>query len=189
MLNVITLSLSKLEDEQAIPGVGEIIGKFMARACAVCLDYHKHKKGVRFTTDLEASETRSHYLFELSQWEEVTDLVQKKQWGDKKIAAEWAACGIAILIMFELTEYTTIAKARTGTGFDYWLGKKEYEENDPFKEEALLEVSGILEGSQSQVNRRLKEKLEQTELSADLNLPSFAAVIEFSKPIARVARK
>jgi len=84
-----------------------------------------------------------------------------------------------------LTNLKVIRRSPKETGFDYWLGKKD--DNFPFQEKARLEVSGILKGSISQINQRLKEKMEQTKQSDDLNLPAYVIIVEFSTPICKIA--
>ena len=59
----------------------------------------------------------------------------------------------------------------------------------PFQETARLEVSGILKGTKSQINQRLKEKLEQTEKSDNLKLPAFVIIAEFSAPLVKIKKR
>jgi hypothetical protein len=75
-----------------------------------------------------------------------------RSWNDLEEATEYAAYGMAILLMNDLTNSIVVEKSRKGTGFDYWLG----DPNDPlFQKKKRLEVSGILKGKASSVTTRV----------------------------------
>jgi len=74
-----------------------------------------------------------------------------------------------------------------GTGFDFWLKEKQSSSKGIFH--AILEISGILEGNQAQINQRIKLKKKQAEQSKDLNLVTFVVVVEFSKPSLTILKK
>jgi hypothetical protein len=89
-----------------------------------------------------------------------------------------------------MTGYTVVQRAVKGTGIDYWLGE---EDVLPFQNMARLEISGILHGEASDVQQRVKEKINQTRRS-DMTisgnpLPAFIVVVEFSQPLAQVVRR
>jgi hypothetical protein len=154
-------------------------------AGAVCLVLHNHPKNVEFpvVNNLDINET-----YTLKDWFEV-DEKALRTWKDKRVAAENAAYGLAGLLIFELTEYELIERAVDHTGIDFWLGKKFFDEDKPFKREARLEVSGIFEGNKSEIKARLKQKLKQTGQSDHTKLPAYAIIVEFSKPMAQVIKK
>jgi hypothetical protein len=52
----------------------------------------------------------------------------------------------------------SIERSRKGTGFEYWLGTSETDEELPFKNKVRLEVSGIRSGDSSRVKARLWRK-------------------------------
>ncbi|ETW93058.1 MAG: hypothetical protein ETSY2_52085 [Candidatus Entotheonella gemina] len=107
-------------------------------------------------------------------------------WADEQEATEYGACGIAILIILALTDYTVIRRSRKGTGIDYWLG---YQDTDyPFQDAARLEVSGIRRGNDRVVAARVSQKIRQTKPS-DEALPAYIVVVEFSRPYARMVKK
>jgi len=58
----------------------------------------------------------------------------------------------------------------------------------PFEGVSRLEVSGILTGTQTQIDARVKQKKEQMS-PTDQVAPGFVAVVEFGTPIARVESK
>jgi hypothetical protein len=102
---------------------------------------------------------------------------------------EYAAYGIAGLLIWELTDYEVISQSVTGEGVDYWLRKKEVDPQNPFSYAARLEVSGILEGGRNLITNRLNQKLKQTKQSDHSQVPAFVIIVEFSKPEAYVVKR
>jgi hypothetical protein len=52
-----------------------------------------------------------------------------------------------------------------------------------------LEISGINSGSNNDVDRRVRQKLTQTDRSDSLGLPAYVVVVEFGKPCSQVVKK
>lgn len=77
--------------------------------------------------------------------------------------------------------------SRKGTGFDYWLGRKDSNAL-LFQNKARLEVSGIRRGDEVAIETRVRRKLKQIE-PTDALLPGLVAVVEFSSPRTRVRSK
>ncbi|MEM6699495.1 MAG: hypothetical protein AAF599_13925, partial [Bacteroidota bacterium] len=121
--------------------------------------------------------------FSLS-WEDI-GLKVRRSWNNLNEAVEDAAYGLAVLAIWELTDYQVAKQSFKGSRFDYWLGEKNFED-EPFLEKAKLEVSGILNGTTAQINQRLKEKIEQTKRSSNLKLPTFVFIVEFSNPTIKI---
>jgi hypothetical protein len=122
-------------------------------------------------------------------WTEEGDADRRlKAWGDRSIAAENGAYGIAALLIDSLTEYTVIDRSQKGTGIDYWLGRKGGVNELLFQAKARLEVSGILAGEHSDIEKRVRLKEKQITPS-DGRLPGIIVVVEFSKPRARMRTK
>jgi hypothetical protein len=101
-------------------------------------------------------------------------------------ATEDGAVGIAVLIAIKDLAPGVIEASRTGTGFDWWLGE---ESDETFQQKGRLEVSGIRNGSDRDINRRVSQKLSQTSLSDYTGLPAYIIVVEFGQPTGRVAEK
>lgn len=110
-----------------------------------------------------------------------------RAWGDEETTTEHAAYGIAILLIEELTEYTAIARARRGTGIDFWLGTRPDDPKQPFEYKARLEVSGIRQRNVRRISARVSQKKQQASLS-NREYPAYIIVVEFSRPSARVVR-
>lgn len=54
---------------------------------------------------------------------------------------------------------------------------------------ARMEVSGIRNGNDSQVRARVKQKLRQMNRSNDQELPAYAIVVEFGRPLAEIKKR
>ncbi len=108
-------------------------------------------------------------------------------WADDQEATEFGACGIAALLIHEFTDLTVTERSVKGTGFDYWLGTKS-SEAPLFQEKARLEVSGIRNGDDFALRRRVKEKTEQTK-RLDGTLPAYIIVVEFSTPRSQTVKR
>ena len=86
-----------------------------------------------------------------------------------------------------VTNKVVVERSKKGTGFDYWLGDKDYD-GPPFVGVSRLEVSGILSGTKNQIKSRIKEKKGQM-IPTDHLAPGFVAVVEFGTPLACVENK
>lgn len=150
----------------------------MAEAAAVCLESQQHISG----TILQVEGAFSNNFSVL--WNKI-DLKVRHSWGNLEESVEDAAYGLAILTIWQLTDYQVIKQSFRGSGFDYWLGEKNFSD-EPFQEKARLEVSGILNGTKGQINQRLKEKLTQTQQSDHLKIPVYIVIAEFSNPKIKI---
>ncbi|MBI1924196.1 hypothetical protein HYR99_08080 [Candidatus Poribacteria bacterium] len=176
--NAHELVLTKLA--QGLPAVTPAFGAALAEAGAICFEDQNHSNGVELK--VEGTFTAKYNVY----WQEVTDQM-RRCWNDPEVTTEYAAYGIAFLLIRDLTEYTVISRRRKGGGFDYWLGKDEDEL--PFQKKARLEVSGIRKGDLSRVKARVKQKLDQVSPSDRLGLPAYIVVVEFSQPLSQVVKK
>jgi len=106
--------------------------------------------------------------------------------GDVQASTEHGACAVAILVTKKLTGFEVLERSVKGTGFDYWVGK---DESLPFRRKTRLEVSGILRGALGDVEQRISRKCRQTERSDGMRLDALVIVVEFSRPIVKVAKR
>ena len=171
--------LTLVQLENGLPGITHSFGGFMAQAGAICFDCQGHRNGVELRVD---GTFRARYKV---YWQEVTDQV-RRSWRDLQEATEYAAYGVSILLILDLTQYTVIERSYKGTGFDYWLGEKG---DMLFQAAARLEATGILRGSDSIVHGRLKAKRKQVKQSDALLLPVFIVVVEFSTPLSHMVKQ
>lgn len=150
-----------------------------SEAAAVCLDFHEYKSGKLLTVegDLKGQ-------FELT-WRKVTQKMRDSRI-DMDYTVESGAYCLAMLVIEKLINLKVTKQSQKRTGFDYWLGKKN---EVGMQNQARLEVSGILRGSKGQINQRLREKMEQTKKSDNLNIPAYIVVVEFSQPLIKIKRR
>jgi len=172
------MSLAALAE--GMPGLTAASGQTLAEAAAVCLEDRNHQTGVclqragLMTEDLHV------------EWLPVDDQ-NRRCYADMQEATERGACGVAILVVKEVTGMVVVERSKKGTGFDYWLGSEDYD-GLPFQGTSRLEVSGILTGTNTQIDARLKQKKDQIA-PTDHIAPGYVAVVEFGKPVACVEAK
>jgi hypothetical protein len=164
---------------EGMPGLTGARGTALAQAAAVCLEHQSHKTGVNLR--LLGMGTDQFPI----EWDAVDDQCRATH-NDLHEATEGGACGVAILVVCGLTGKVVVERSKKGTGFDYWLGDDDTQDDDNlFSGKGRLEVSGILEGSRSTVQSRVREKKEQIKPSSSLG-PGYVAVVEFSAPLVCV---
>jgi hypothetical protein len=170
--------LALIELQENTPALTEAYGTTLAEAASVCFDSQGHPKA--FNLAVVGDFTKAYTVNRL----DVTDEMMHC-YNDLVEATEYGAYGVAILMAQKLTGYSVLEKSRRGTGFDYWLGDTS---DLPFQNKARLEVSGILRGGDSEVNARVARKNMQTKRSDGI-LPAYVVVVEFSRPISKVAKR
>ena len=175
-----TLDLTELAN--GTPGITPDFGKMLSEAAIVCLEDQSHSSGVLMNLLGIYDNIRC-----LIEWNNGTDQM-RRCYNDKQFATENGAYGIAILLIQEIMDLTALQRSRKGTGFDWWVGGKD--QNDaPFQNSARLEVSGILNGTHSDISGRVRQKIRQTTLSDGTSLPAIIIVVEFGMPCSRVELK
>jgi hypothetical protein len=150
----------------------------MAEAAAVCFDNRSHAPGV--VIGVRCIDARRFAVG----WSAVTEQ-QRRTYDDLFWATEMGAYGVAILIVKAITGKKAIERSKKGPGFDYWVGDTDDDELI-FSNKACLEVSGILNGTVSEIAGRLKIKNAQVNVSDHLGFPAYIAIIEFGQPKAHL---
>lgn len=156
------------------------IGAALAQAGAICLESQNHTPGVALALRGDADGARSYRL----NWTR-TDDGDNALWQYNR-ATEMGAEAVAILLAKNETPYPDIAAAIAGTGVDFWLGE---DANFSFQRKARLEISGIRNGSDAAIARRVSEKLNQTAQSDHSQTTAYVIVVEFSRPVAEIRVK
>lgn len=172
-----TLALSDLKS--GIWSLTQHFGGTLGEACSVCLEDQGHTNGAEMNVDGDYSEVYELHFIDV-------DEGMKKCYADIEDATELGACAIAILLIRDLTPYTSCERSRKGTGFDYWVGDGS---GLLFNKKARLEVSGIRSGSATDIRSRVNQKLRQTDRSDGSLLPAVIVVVEFSAPRSQVEKK
>lgn len=162
-----------------MPALSAHEGGSLAEAASICLEASAHISPVALLVRGDYNQTISLKFLP------VNDQMRRTH-GDPDVATERGACAIAILLLSALREYTLVQRSYKGTGVDYFLGRKD---DFLFQNSARLEVSGIRRGSEAEIRRRMRVKLEQTERSDASQLPAIIVIIEFSRPLAEVAQR
>jgi hypothetical protein len=153
-----------------------LYGGMLAECGAVCLEDQRHASGAAIL-HVDGS-VQAQYRLHFSP---VTGQMRRCH-HDEQPTTEHGAYGIAILLVHHHTELTVVERSRKGTGFDYWLGTGE---GELFDRAARLEVSGTRSGGPRELERRTRQKVEQTTVSDDMKLPAYVVVVEFSAPHGR----
>ena len=181
MKSVGKLHLDKLKG--GISGISRTYGAFLAEAIVVCLTAAGHKSSVKLKVggDFDAE-------FEL-EWQEEIGAAELSSWRDLKEATEYAAMGLAVLLISALTIYSVFQRNEQGEDADFTM----QEVSDPnialydIVQKAHLEVSGIFaESFTNTLNMRILAKTKSLEKRVMPSLPVFIAVIEFSIPKAKI---
>lgn len=192
------LDLNDLDTDD-VPGVDRQKGNELARAAAVCLEDQGHVPGAQLTVRGLIS---SRYTLN---WPLVTAQSRRTR-ADAREATEDGAAGIAVLLVSREIGFTVIARSRVGTGVDYWLGDDDNsnitaveqvmtdEMRDLLQDDSLvvkgrMEVSGTLQGGDSEIRRRMRLRLGQTDRSEATGLPAYVIVVEFRQPVAEVRKR
>ena len=163
-----------------IPAITPALGAMLAEAAGVCLESQGHCQGVRLS--ISGSSENGYSLA----WPSISAQQADDAWTDDEYTTEHGAAGVAVLLAKDEIGYEVIRRSRKGTGFDYWLGDAT---TQPFERKARMEVSGIRRGSTRLLNARVRQKLNQMSRSDDMSLPGYAVVVEFGRPIAKIAKR
>jgi hypothetical protein len=160
-------------------GISAIYGSFLAEAASRCLRFHQHQNPafISITGDRNAAGMLA--------W---CDLVEQEEatWADLHEATEYGAFGVGIVVALRLAEKARVERSVRGTGIDYWIGHGA--DDGSFQRAARLEISGILNGDEAKISERLRGKLSQSERSKSSGLPAYVAVIDFTRPEARIVQ-
>jgi len=160
-----------------MPGMTSELRATFAQAAAVCFDSQGHASGVELI--IRGQQGGSH----LTHWTPISDSM-RSSWDDPTEATAFGAVGVAVLLADKLLRKQVFKRARTGTGFDYWLGNNDADSPDIFT--TRFEVSGIRHGDDQAVDIRVNQKLKQTTRSSN-DFPVVVIVVEFGRPQAKIA--
>ncbi|MFH1268437.1 MAG: hypothetical protein ABIK89_22170 [Planctomycetota bacterium] len=174
-----TLDLSRLGETPQMPGLTRPAAQYLADAAAVCFDECGHREPILLT--VTGWRSREYHVV----CPETTDQ-KRRTHNDPQEATEVGACAVAISVIHDVAGFAVVERSRKGTGFDYWLGD---DDPHPFQKKARLEVSGILHGTENDVEQRVKKKCLQTKRSDYTRLDAFVVVVEFGHPMAKVVKR
>ena len=157
------------------PGMSPAKGASLAEAAAVCLDSQGHSSGLILRV------IRKDDVDCVLTWN-ASDDQQRQTYADIAEATEEGACAIALCAVEAIAGLVVMERSRKRSAFDYWLGDKP---GHLFQRTVRLEVSGILQGDATMIEKRLTEKLQRLERYRS-RLPAIVAVVEFGTPQVRL---
>jgi hypothetical protein len=164
---------------KGMPGITESFGDCLCDAASVCLENRQHASGVAMAVSGSLNSDPLRVT-----WESPSETALRC-YNDLGFAAEFGAYGVAALVVERLTGYTVYERSRKGTGFDFWLAPKDAAAAPLFQEKRRLEVSGLLDGEESEFKRRMQGKLDQLA-NGGVELLGYGLVVHFGRPESRI---
>jgi hypothetical protein len=150
-------------------------GLNFGHAASVCLESRGHVLTINLSGSGEFIRTYAVIRFDVTEQ-------MKRTWNDEEFTTEQGAYGIALLVASKEMNVKAIEKSRKKTGIDYWLGGNT---GFLFQNKVRLEVSGIRNGSDEQIETRFAKKMKQSQKSDGTRLPALIVIVEFNKPTIR----
>ena len=172
--------LKNLENE--IPEISKAFRAIMLEAAQFCLNASGHKSEIVLKVSGEFNETIQLFWDKssISKEERIT-------WRDIKEATRYAAKGIAILLIQELTKYSHFERLYQGLGIDFFLSENNKTVTN--RELSRLEVSGLFKETKGNtLNIRINNKEDQVKKSDFLGISVYIVVVEFEKPSAKIIK-
>ena len=158
---------------------------YFLERCLFSLDMQGHKSGAMLCVNTKENGTAQSDQFAI-EWSTAIDDSLRRRNADVVRSTEYSACGLAFLVIRELTSYTAIEEAPRGTTVDYYLSSKDRDDDLIFNHTARLEVSGIARGDTAAINSRIQDK---TDRLINHSLPAYIIVVEHSAPVAHMVVK
>lgn len=171
------LRLESLHDRHS--GLTKPLGDSFYEAASVCLDRH-HESPVDLDISSENKTTKRSAAF-------VTpDQRVQNAWANEIDTTESGAYGVSLAAVEVTDNLVAVRRAEKLTGADWYIA--------PFGTSAedlecclRLEVSGVDAGNRSDVEARLRQKVEQARRGQS-NLPAMASVVGFKERIVLIRR-
>ena len=188
-----------IDIEQLRNGVGCLDVDHCSAACRAA-QVALSEAGHPFSVRCEVEDQEKPLFTVVLQWRELEKRSAKSSWRQLQRLGEWAAEGIAFLMVDEFTPFTVVDQSEVdtrpgrGTGIDYYLGAKENlncDDEDDFPEHlARLEVSGILRPSAgNSMKARVSNKIKRTKNSDSDGTPAYIIVVEFETPVMNFTQR
>ena len=167
-------------------GVNPTILAYLSQAAVFCLQKQGHNSPKEGAVEGDWSGLMS---------------ISWNQGNQKKLTKNWVGndateCGAIIIALslvacknYRVLEKVPVSSSTEPTGFDYWLEDANPNRTPGLKNKVRLEVSGIMKGSESDINRRTRDKIKQVQVSDYRGYGAIILIVEFSNPEARVCQK
>ena len=154
------------------PGLTVHVAGSFTEAASVCLSRH-HDSPVTMNIACDTKQVDRSIDFQMP------DSRALKSWNNDIDATEAGAYGVAIATVEVEEKLVAVSRAETLTGADWYIaprGKQLEDLEDCFR----LEVSGLDTGTKSDIETRLRQKIDQTQRGKS-NLPAIASVVGFKE--------
>lgn len=151
-------------------GLTIALGNVYGEAARVCLARH-HKSPVTMNLKHDTRQERRSITFD------TPDSTTLRAHSNEIDATEAGAYGVSLAAVEDLKGLVAVRRAETLSGADWYLAPAS-DNPDDLEDCVRLEVSGLNLGSSADVQRRLREKLDQTTRGKS-NLPAIASVVGF----------
>ena len=126
-----------------------------------------HQNGI----ELDLSFDRKTYIHPSSWPEDIINIERIRNHYNVDDALPFGTEAIALFICTTHTSYDDLQRSTRKTGIDYWLGHKSADPDHPFQQSGRLEISGILNESETNtVDKRIREKAVQSNQSDSTTL-------------------
>lgn len=172
---------------QTNPNITEAYITMIAESASVCffqekhpitLDIHViHEDVINKSFALKQTDSKIYKLKYLRVTQAMTTT-----YNDEHRTTEDGACAIALLMINAERGLSFLKKSQRTTGYDYWVGDLKTKGVNFFSDHTRLEVSGIRNGTDADIQTRKKEKIVQTTKSDKQCLPVYVIVVEFGQP-------
>jgi hypothetical protein len=93
-----------LLSQQKIPGLSVALGNFLAEAIAVCLSLNHHSNKTIITIEGSVNDT-----YQITWSDNLSDDILGS-WKDLKEATEYAACGLALLLVDDIMRFKNVTR-------------------------------------------------------------------------------
>lgn len=159
------------------PGLTVHVGGSYTEAASVCLGRH-HASPVAVSVTCGTRQTGRTIDFAKPEPRTL------KAWNNDTDTTEAGAYGVALAAVEAEEELVAVSRAETLTGADWYVAPRG-EQPEDLETCFRLEVSGLDAGSKSDIEARLRKKIEQTHRGKS-NLPAIASVIGFKERLVLI---
>lgn len=153
-------------------GLTPAVCAYYAEAASVCMSRHHEPP-----RELRVASPNGNTV-RVAEWTEPRQR-ERLAWANRDDATRDGAYCISLAAVEAELGWVAISRAETRTGADYYVGPKD---SIDLEDAYRLEVSGVDEGDDGAVNRRLGEKVRQA-LDGKSDLPAVATVVGFKAAV------
>ena len=155
---------------EAQPRLDSQLMTTFGQAASVCLDRH-HVLPILLTV------VEDEYRNEAElKWNPSTDAA-KSSWGQQNDTVEWGAVGVTLAFLGTARGLIATRRAQRGSGADYYVAPPDGAVED-LEGVVRLEISGVDRDERTEIERRLKRKVQQLR-DGETNSPGIAVVVGF----------